>query len=62
LTKRDGQCAFWYQPGDGRFLAPLYKPGAEQFDHNRQMLDLARLQAQADAPAFRLVSTTEAVA
>lgn len=36
--------------------------GAEQFEQNRQARDLARLQAQADARGFRLVSNTEAVA
>jgi len=36
--------------------------GAEQFEQNRQARDLARLQAQADARGFRLVSATETVA
>ena len=36
--------------------------GAEQFEQNRQARDLARLQAQAGARGFRLVSATEAVA
>lgn len=36
--------------------------GAEQFEQNRQVRDLARLQAQAATRGFRLVSATETVA
>lgn len=36
--------------------------GAEQFEHNRQVRDLARLQAQAKARGLQLVSATEALA
>ena len=36
--------------------------GAEQFEHNRQVRDLAKLQAQASSRGFRLVSTTDQIA
>jgi hypothetical protein len=33
--------------------------GVEQFEHNRQTRDLAKLQAQANSRGFRLVPSTD---